>query len=746
MNTPSKFIRPIRFYFALFTGTGLILLATMFWSFYSEGNRLQQTVNQQAYEEAKKELVIAINNTLISTQNQLQKLAEWDEVHQQYHDPSYYFFWHDERLKESQYFRSYYDELELFTKDGKLLMPASPKPKIEGPHHRLPGTITSKEPKVVLRDNQEAHLNVYAPVYKRDSDEILGYVGVSLDIFPAILMHNQFFYLDKTSLKFFGNNDIPPSQLINHIKFSPVSNPVNNYLWDLMKRFIIELILTLFVIGLILPIVFKEFIQTPLTQLSEYLQRLRATPHKKQKPPKKTFFIKEFEELKNTIYQYHHNLQKTQLELDEQNLIVWEQARRDPLTNIYNRRAFDEAWNEVIINFQNEPIPTAFMLFDCDFFKALNDTYGHEVGDEVIRASATTIQQTLPMESPAYRIGGDEFAVIIQHRTLEEIQDIAQHCLNALSQYPYHTLGIKEKLPFSVGISSIASTLSDNLTALPRQADIAMYKAKQSHHSKIQVYNHVLENESSALVSNQILNRVVNSIHTGKNIQMHFQPIVASDMSDCYYEALIRINNNQELIYPDKIFAVVERRRLEVELDRQVIFTTLSLLEQRKIPKGTGVSINISGKTLLQPDLIELFAPFTTWLHDYKIVIEVTENFLIDHIEYAQKVLNQLRHQGFLIALDDFGSGYSSIRYLAHMPVDIIKFDMSLIKALKSDEKTRKIILATAEMIRGVGFELVMEGIEDEEMLEQAKSAGATYVQGYLFGKPKAEFSKPCNN
>ncbi|MDG6774050.1 EAL domain-containing protein [Thiomicrorhabdus sp. ZW0627] len=744
MSNHSKFIRPIQFYFAFFISIGLILLAALIWSFYSEGNRLQQTVNEQTREEAKKELTIAVNNVLLSTQNQLQKLAKWDEVHQQYHDPSYYFFWHDDRLKESHFYQPYYDQLELYTKQGKLLMPPSKKPKTGLPHRNLPNTVTTTEPKVILKSNQEAHMNVFAPIFDRSSHDVLGYVGVSLDIYPAILTHNQFYYLDKTSLRFPGDGVLSPQELIDHIEFKPISNPINSYLWELIERFIAELIVTLILLALTLPLLFKEFIHTPLTLLSEYLQRLRATPYKKQKPPKRTFWIKEFEELKNAIYQYHHNLQKTQLELDEQNLIVWEQARRDALTNIYNRRAFDETWNEVMVNFQNEPIPTAFMLFDCDFFKALNDTYGHEVGDKVIQAAAKVIQQTLPMENPAYRIGGDEFAVILQHRTQEEIEQIAQQCLDALSQYPYQTLGIREKLPFSVGISSIASSHDDNLGALPRQADIAMYKAKQSHHSKIQVYNQTLESVSSALVSNQILNKVVNSIHTGKHMQMHFQPILATDKSNCYYEALVRVQNGEELVYPDKIFAVVERRRLEVELDRQVIQKTLELLDQNKIPKGTGVSINISGKTLLQPDLIELFKPFREWLPDYKIVIEVTENFLIDHMDYAQTVLNQLRYQGFLIALDDFGSGYSSIRYLAHMPVDIIKFDMSMLKALKSDNKTRKIILATAEMIRQAGFDLVMEGIEDNEMFEEAKDAGATHVQGYLFGKPKPEFSKSC--
>lgn len=741
MKTPEKIIQPIHFYFALFLVMGSLLLSIMIWSFYTEGNKLQKTVEDQTYQEAKKELIAAINQTLEVTQNQLQSLSEWDEVHQQFHDPSYYFFWHDNRLIESSYYHPYYLQLELYNAQRRLLMPASP----ETPQgDNLPESFAVSSAEVGKKPNGKTFLNVSQPIYDRENRILMGYAGLSLDLKQALLSQNQFYYLNKHSIEFNNKHNVSVEELIKFIDFSPVSNPVNNYLWELTQRFIFELIAILLVVSLVLMLFFNKLIRSPLSSLSDYLQRLKSNPHQPHTPPAETYWVKEFEEFKTTIHDFHRNLHSAQIELDQQNLLVWEQARRDALTNTFNRRAFDEMWNEIFINFQSHPKPTAFILFDCDFFKALNDTYGHEVGDEIIKASAKVIQQTLPMECPVYRIGGDEFALIIQNRTQSEILEIAQTCLDALNHYPYQSLGIKEKISFSIGISSIASSANDYLTSLPRQADIAMYKAKQSHHSKIQVYHRSLEKESSALVSNQIISRVVDSIHTGEHIQMHFQPIIAIDQSNCYYEALIRIKGQEKLINPVEIFTVVERRRLEIELDQQVIRATLALLQQNQIPKDSGLSINISGKTLLHPELIELFAPFRSWLDQYKIVIEVTENFLIDHIEYAQNVLNELRQQGFLIALDDFGSGYSSIRYLAHMPVDIIKFDMSMIQALNSDSKTRQIILTTAEMIRKSGFDLVMEGIEDDAMLEQAKEAGATHVQGYLLGKPTPHFDQPC--
>lgn len=736
-----KLTQPSHFYFVSFLTIGTLLLSLMIWSFYKEGQALQASVLQQTQKEAQQELFKALNHTLDTTYEQLQTLADWDEVHQQMHNPSYYFFWHDVRLNESTYFQPYYQEIELYNRKGSLLAPASPQSDLDS---LLPEHIDTL-PKVSLKfsRNHLPYVVVFHPIYQRDNQELLGYIGLALDIKQALFKQNQFFYLDKNSLMFEPASSLSTESVIDHIQFKAVENPVNAYLWELIQKFILELIVTLALVAGMVMLLLNKLMRSPLITLSNYLHNLKANPNSEQRPPAETFWLKELEEFKETLFEFHHNLQQTQTQLDQQNLIVWEQARRDPLTNIYNRRAFDEAWNEVIQNYHKHPIPTAFMLFDCDFFKALNDTYGHEIGDEVIRISAKVIQQALPLESPAYRIGGDEFAVIIQHRNKKEILETAEKCLAALSDYPFQSIGIKEKITFSIGISSLATQKEDFLTNLPRQADIAMYKAKQSHTSKIQTYNLMLETEASALVSNKVINRVVASAHTGKHIQLHFQPIVALNNPTFYYEALLRIEGEEGLIQPYEIFKVIERRRLEVEIDQQVILAAFEVLKSGQLPEHSGLSINLSGKTLLQPNLVSLFEPFVPLLQRYKVVIEITENVLIDHIEYAQKVLNKLRHQGFKIALDDFGSGYSSIRYLASMPVDIIKFDMSMSRALGSDSKTQQIIMATAEMIIQAGFDLVMEGIEDSHMLEQARLAGATHIQGYLLGKPSPQFISP---
>lgn len=737
MSLSKLLIKPIKVYFFTFLISGSLMLLLLMGSLYSETLEIQQTMLSKSKAQAKEEIEIKLENTIINLSSNLLELSDWDEVRQQLNDRSYYFYWHDDRLKESEYYQKNYFQLDLYDANRWLLMPVIPD--VESARY-LPLKLEQLTSSIVFDENDEAYLHLFEPIVERDSDKVIGYVGLSVNFLSYLLDENEFRYVDKTTIQFKNNSPFYINDIQNKLLYEPVASPVADALWGAIHNFILKELILLFIATFIIAVTFKAIFSHPLEVISQYLHQLKASPKVSYPAPKETFFLTEFEELKHSLHDYHSDLLSTQDALNEQYQVVWEQARRDVLTNINNRRAFDEAWGDLLHSFDAHPRPISFMLFDCDFFKALNDTYGHEVGDDVIRASAITIQGNLPLEYTAYRIGGDEFAVIIENKTLNESLHIAQKCLTALQSYNFSGIGIKEKLSFSVGISHTEPTdeafISNDISNLPRQADIAMYKAKQSHQHKIQCYQTEFDSETRSLVSNEIVNTVVEAIHTGNNIQMHFQPIQAISGGRIYYESLIRITNNDQLIFPNDIFSVVERRRLEVEIDTQIIQQILMAFESQVIPKETGVSINVSGKTLLQPNFTSLFKPFLPYLADYKIVIEIVENTLIDHMEYAKTVLNELREQGFLIALDDFGSGYSSIRYLAHMPVDIIKFDMSMTHALKADEKTRNIIQSTAEMVRRSGYDLVLEGVEDEDMLVRAKKAGATHIQGYLLGRP----------
>lgn len=736
MNAPAGLIRSIRFYFAGMVFFSVLSLLVVNYQLYQEGQAVQQHIHLEKQRQADQEMQRVLANSLSKLQANLLELAQWDEVYQQLHDPSYYFFWHDERMKESRLFHSSYAALELFTDQKVLLMPSSPT---KGTQDILPNQLEGLKPYLVFKEFSPVYLNLFEPIYARGSRDIIGYVGVSVDLVDFLLRENNFYHVDKSTIRFNGSGKVPFSEVNRLVSYQAVRNPVSEQILTLLKNFTTEMVFALFLVAILFYLVFNVLIYSPIQKLSGYVTQLKNGEG--FQPTKGRFFVQEFESLKHSIFQYHLQLTQTQQELDQQNQMVWEQARRDVLTNIYNRRAFDEAWNDVLYDFTKEPVEVVFVLFDCDFFKALNDTYGHEVGDEVIRLTAATIQETLPLKAPAYRIGGDEFAVIFQNRVLAEVEQIVAQCIVALSEINFSQLGVKETVTFSVGISRVEPGNHQDIASLPRQADIAMYKAKQSLQNKVQVYHQVLDKEAKSLVSNEVVKAVLQAVETGKGIEMNYQPIVCVESDQLYFESLVRLTSSTgDKIYPGDIFNVIERRRLEVEFDQQIIKKVVADLESGWIPKHSGVSINVSAKTLLQPKFVSLFDAMQGFLSDYKLVIEVTENSLVDHMEYAKDVLNELRAQGFKIALDDFGSGYSSIRYLAHMPVDIVKFDRSLVLALwDGDERTQNILESTAQMILDAGYQLVMEGIEDASMQRRTLEAGATHLQGYYFGKPNRQ-------
>jgi EAL domain-containing protein (putative c-di-GMP-specific phosphodiesterase class I) len=235
---------------------------------------------------------------------------------------------------------------------------------------------------------------------------------------------------------------------------------------------------------------------------------------------------------------------------------------------------------------------------------------------------------------------------------------------------------------------------------------------------------------------------VYDAVIHGRGLLMHYQPIVdLQSGAICHYEALVRISQDDELIQPSNIFPVIEARRLEVELDRAVIRQVQADLKAGRVQPGTGVSINLSGPTLVHEQVCNWLAGFQPHLKDYRVMIEVTETALITQIGLANENLACLHGQGFEIALDDFGSGYSSVRYLASMPVDVVKFDISLIQGLL-DETQGNIVSHLAQMILESGHQLVAEGIEDAATLHAVREAGFVRGQGYLVGRPSEKASR----
>ncbi|MCM8921951.1 MAG: GGDEF domain-containing phosphodiesterase, partial [Candidatus Thiodiazotropha sp.] len=301
---------------------------------------------------------------------------------------------------------------------------------------------------------------------------------------------------------------------------------------------------------------------------------------------------------------------------------------------------------------------------------------------------------------------------------------------------PFNKLGINEPVRMSIGLAHTKSDENESINSLQWQADIAIHFAKRPGYSSIVRFTSELAENAQGLFSNRTHSAVYEAITRGTGLVMHYQPIVnLEDGKPQYYEALLRIVHEGQLIMPSHIFPLVEARSLELDLDRQVIAKIIEDLQNQVIPIGTGVSINISAPAIVESELLKWLAAFKPHMNDYKLLIEVTETALITQLQTARNNLESLRSMGFRVALDDFGSGYSSLRYLGAMPVDVVKFDITLTRLL-DDEANSPILNYLAKMITESGHLLVAEGIESVENAEQLAMLGFRYGQGYYFGRP----------
>jgi len=694
---------------------------------------IKQLIESEASVSARDELQRAIENTIHEAQRISTELSQWDEVHQQLNDPTYYVYWRELRLKNTERFPAYLAGSELYDANRKALVAL--------PYSELPSKVPERH-QYLRVEHGHLYLYLFAAIKSRhDPATVGGYSGVKIDLLTAIRTLSRLTHTDPRTLQLKQTNDgtYEPDSIISLLSFTVIGDPTSFRLGDVATRSLRDYFVLFIGMMLVFAALVTVIFTRPLRRLDRYVGELRHG-RRSETPPAQPLIpaVKEICTLQQSLTEYQAELDVAQSRLDRQNVELWQLAHIDTLTGAANRLAFDEDWRHVLDMARDKRIDISLMLFDCDFFKAINDTYGHEVGDRVIQSLADTLQNALRKGDKLYRLGGDEFVTILINAGRTDAHTIASRCIEAVNAYSFNRLGIKETIKLSVGIAHAEGTDIANLSELPRQADMAMYHAKRSTREKVVHYAPQLDQDAAALVSTRIVNAVLSAIDEGTDLELHYQPILNTEsLTIEYFEALARIRDKTGFISPSDIFPIITRRTLEVEFDRAVLRKIQQDLAQGVIPAGVGISINISGAFLGVSDFCQHFAALATYLDRHRIIIELTETSFITHLQHAVECLRQLRQNGFCVALDDFGSGYSSIRYLANMPVDIVKFDISMVHDLNKDLRTRNIIKHTADLILEAGYSLVAEGIETEEVYQRVISLGATHLQGYLFGRPQ---------
>lgn len=730
LSTPT-----ITAYGAIFIAVVLLLLggisAISLYQLDSSRNQIRQNIQIVARQELHQALQALQTGFLHDSQ----ALADWDEAKQNLSDSTYYNYWRESRALSAGVLSSPLDALALFDKSGNPLSKHSTDD--------IPPQTPSTNP-TIFAVNRGQRVMVYYlfPIWGDiNQKELLGYGSLGVDLIKTWQSDQSLKYIHPASLKL----DLPAGSgvslldLVPHLRYQLREPPALADMEKLLQNSLYQIAAVVTLLSALFYLSLVSLLGRPLQRLSQHIDALRdgrggyLTDSYRGALP-----IAELEKIRNSLNDYQKQLDDLHGHLESKNTELWSLAHHDPLTGIYNRRAFEDDWTHALSVAAGKPVDVSFMLFDCDHFKAINDTYGHAVGDLVLQGIAESLQRALRSGDRLYRLGGDEFAMLLLESAPAQAIKAAERCMEEVHGHNFSVTGVKEPVRISIGLAHARGSDTEALNALQKQADIAMYYAKRPDHSKIAMFADNMIANSFALVSNWVANAVYEAIARKRPLEMHYQPIIRLPGSEpAYYEALVRIREGDELIMPGSIFPVVESRRLEAEFDIAIIEQISRDLAQGLIPSRTGVAINISGPSIILTNVLEQVEKLIPFLASHKIVLEITETALITQINRASSNLARLREAGFTIALDDFGSGYSSLMYLSSMPVDLIKFDLSLIRSLSEGGRQSLIVENLAHLISNAGYNLVAEGIETQETFDKVKALGFSHAQGYFLGRPK---------
>jgi diguanylate cyclase (GGDEF)-like protein len=716
----------------------LVMLAVLSYGAftYSEFERVRADLEASSQAQARAEVGDVMDFVLEEAHAIAERFTQWEEVAQQLTTPRFYTYWRNYRLRSSGVLTDNVIDAEVYDTRGEPLAALQ-----DG---ALPQRVATPPPPAYVDFSQDAPaLLVFRAVRKPgDGDAVLGLVGLRF-AFTEMLRHGYSFrYIDPDSIAFKPGKaqTLSWSDLKSSVTFELRENPMDDALSGLLSGTIMNLSIVLGIFTLLLFPALVFLIIRPLRAISTHIDRLKDSPGGLVLDDLAGVLpIAETEKIRESLNAYQGQLVDVHSTLEEKSQELWVMAHHDALTGAKNRRAYEEFMQNLPKTLGDRDVGVCFALFDVNHFKAINDSYGHSIGDQVLKVIASRISSVLRKGEELFRIGGDEFAVVLIDCDETSALRIAERCHEKIVGHDFGKLGVREPLRISAGLATARIDDLDDLQTLQWKADVAMFRAKRPGHANVVMFNESLARDSGGLFSSWVNTAVYDAVVYGKGLVMYYQPIVdLSDGTICHYEALVRIQQDGEIIEPSNIFPVVEARRLEVELDRAVIRRVLDDLSAGKVRVGTGVSINLSGPSLVHDQVYEWMSEFLPLLKDYRIMIEVTETALITQIGLANENLSRLRASGFDIALDDFGSGYSSVRYLASMPVDVVKFDISLVQGLQ-DKTQSNMVIHLAQMILESGHHLVAEGIEDLETLESARAAGFARGQGFMMGRPASK-------
>ena len=412
-------------------------------------------------------------------------------------------------------------------------------------------------------------------------------------------------------------------------------------------------------------------------------------------------------------------------------------AHTDPVTDLPNRACFHEQVQQAVATSVREGRPMALLLMDLERFKEVNDTLGHQHGDQLLRQVGQRLRDALFSPDTVARLGGDEFGILLPR--LASADDVAIVCKKILAvlEEPIVIADIPVAVETSIGVA-LAPEHADNADNLMQQADMAMYRAKKSGGGYVvyapedNPYNPqrlaLMAELRDAIEHNQLL--------------LHFQPMVdIKSRRILGTEALVRWQHPRHgLLAPDKFIGTAEHTGLIAPLTRWVLTDALSHC-QGACRQGIclRVSVNLSARSLHDPRLPEMVenALTTTGAEPGRLTLEITESAIMLEPKRAEETLVRLSRMGIRLSIDDFGTGYTSLASIARLPVNEIKIDKSFVAGMLTSKSDATIVRSMIELAHNLGLTVVAEGVETEETLDALAALGCDEAQGYFISRPQ---------
>jgi len=471
----------------------------------------------------------------------------------------------------------------------------------------------------------------------------------------------------------------------------------------------------------------------------KYLEDIRATAAQAERAERER--AEQAERHVEELNRYVEKLESAGRELEESREHFRHAAFHDALTGLPNRSLFTDHLRVALRRaHQNEKYLFGVLFLDLDRFKNINDSLGHPCGDELLKLVARRLEACIRQTDMVARFGGDEFAILLD--TMQDTSDavrVAEKVQKAISA-PFKLASHEAITTASIGVALSTSGYTEAEDII-RDADTAMYRAKDRGKARCEVFDTAMHTRAVTLLRLESdLRRALEK----DELCVYYQPIVSLASRELHgFEALVRWQHLERgLISPDDFIPLAEETGLILPIGLRVLREACNQLrkwQQSSLAnRDLIMSVNLSGKQLMQLDLIERIEEVLqeSQINPWHLKLEITETVVMENPELAAVTLAKLRSLGVRLSIDDFGTGYSSLSYLNRFPVDTLKIDRSFVTSMNAADENLQIVKTIVTLAGNLGMQVVAEGVETEEQLEQLRLLKCQYGQGYLFSTP----------